>query len=346
MSGEGFGEGGDDVAGGFGAVMAHASEAGKFSFWPTGGSKEWFAFVAAWATLAIGSIPQQDVFQRVMSSRNASIAVRGPIIGGTLYFLFALIPMFIVTAAVMVMGTEGAALLKDDPQKVLPTLVLVGLLAALLVSFIIVFIIGLIAGFAPRWLDTIIMRLTELLLSSPGLYLIIALRGIFPADLPSQHVYLAIVAILAFASATQDIAVDAFTIRATPQKMPTPAETAKASTGDHQAISAGSGETASTNSEAPTPSPIPTRPPTTQSMTASIRNCSSTSRCRAPSALRSPISRVRSRTLTSMMLETPTPPTSSEIAAMAASTKVSSPRMRPMVPRIWVWVTAENSSPS
>ena len=38
------------------------------------------------------------------------------------------------------------------------------------------------------------------------------------------------------------------------------------------------------------------------------------SRCRAPSALRSPISRVRSRTLTSMMLETPTPPTSSEIA--------------------------------
>jgi hypothetical protein len=47
-----------------------------------------------------------------------------------------------------------------------------------------------------------------------------------------------------------------------------------------------------------------------------------------------------------MMFETPTPPTSSEIAAIAASTRVSSPRMRPMVPRIWVWVTAENSSPS
>src|SRR5438034_266782 len=42
------------------------------------------------------------------------------------------------------------------------------------------------------------MRTTELLPSIPGLYLIIALRGIFPTDLPSQQVYLAIVAILAF----------------------------------------------------------------------------------------------------------------------------------------------------
>ena len=51
-----------------------------------------------------------------------------------------------------------------------------------------------------------------------------------------------------------------------------------------------------------------------------MRNWSRMSRCRAPSALRRPISRVRSRTETSMMFETPTPPTSSEIAAMAAST--------------------------
>ena len=58
------------MVGGFGNVIAHASEAGKFSFWPTGGSKEWWAFVAAWATLAIGSIPQQDVFQRVTSAKN------------------------------------------------------------------------------------------------------------------------------------------------------------------------------------------------------------------------------------------------------------------------------------
>ena len=68
------------------------------------------------------------------------------------------------------------------------------------------------------------------------------------------------------------------------------------------------------------------------------------SRVRAPTALRRPISRVRSRTLTSMMLLTPTPPTSRLIAAMAASTEVSRPRIRPTVPRIWSWVTALNSS--
>jgi peptide/nickel transport system permease protein len=42
------------------------------------------------------------------------------------------------------------------------------------------------------------MRFSELLLSIPSLYLIIALRAVFPIDLPSQQVYLGIVAILSF----------------------------------------------------------------------------------------------------------------------------------------------------
>jgi SSS family solute:Na+ symporter len=124
-----------DLAGGAGKVIDHAATNGKFQFFPEGGGKEWIFFFAAAITMMLGSIPQQDVFQRVMSSKNASIAVRGPIIGGTLYFLFALIPMFIVTAAVMVMGTEGAALLKDDPQKVLPTLVMTKMPIILQVAF-------------------------------------------------------------------------------------------------------------------------------------------------------------------------------------------------------------------
>src|SRR5436190_8433860 len=51
-----------DMAGGASKVIAAASEAGKFDFFPKGGAKEWLAFLAAWMTLAIGSIPQQDVF--------------------------------------------------------------------------------------------------------------------------------------------------------------------------------------------------------------------------------------------------------------------------------------------
>lgn len=113
-----------DLAGGAGRVIEYAATQGKFQFFPEGGAHEWLFFFAAAITLMLGSIPQQDVFQRVMSAKDARTAVRGPIIGGSLYFLFALVPMFIVTAAVMVLGDGGVALLKDDPQKVLPTLVM------------------------------------------------------------------------------------------------------------------------------------------------------------------------------------------------------------------------------
>src|SRR5262249_54217234 len=54
-----------DMAGGARHVIETAAQAGKFEFWPAGGTKEWLAFAAAWLTLALGSIPQQDVFQRV-----------------------------------------------------------------------------------------------------------------------------------------------------------------------------------------------------------------------------------------------------------------------------------------
>jgi len=73
----------------------------------------------------------------------------------------------------------------------------VGLLG-LAISFTIGLLMGGISGYLGGWVDTVIMRSTELLLSIPGLYLIIALRGIFPTQLPSQQVYLAIIVILAF----------------------------------------------------------------------------------------------------------------------------------------------------
>lgn len=73
----------------------------------------------------------------------------------------------------------------------------VGLLG-LAISFSIGMLLGGISGYFGGWIDTVIMRSTELLLSIPALYLIIALRGIFPTNLPSEQVYLAIVLILAF----------------------------------------------------------------------------------------------------------------------------------------------------
>jgi solute:Na+ symporter, SSS family len=112
------------LAGGAGKVFNYAVTNNKLQFFPTGGVKEWLFFAAAAVTIMLGSIPQQDVFARVMSSKDVKTAIRGPIIGGILYFLFALVPMFVVTAAVMIMPDAAATLLKDDPQKVLPTLVM------------------------------------------------------------------------------------------------------------------------------------------------------------------------------------------------------------------------------
>ena len=115
------------MAGGFGNVISHAASAGKFEFWPTGGSKEWWAFVAAWATLAIGSIPQQDVFQRVTSAKDERTAVRGSLIGAAAYFCFAFVPIFLAYSALQIDPATTEALLKQEGREVqliLPSLVL------------------------------------------------------------------------------------------------------------------------------------------------------------------------------------------------------------------------------
>uniref|UniRef100_A0A832I1P7 ABC transporter permease n=1 Tax=Eiseniibacteriota bacterium TaxID=2212470 RepID=A0A832I1P7_UNCEI len=70
-------------------------------------------------------------------------------------------------------------------------------LVGIAISFTIGLLAGGVAGYFGGRVDGAIMRATELLLSIPGLYLIVALRGLFPVDLPSRQTYLAIVSILA-----------------------------------------------------------------------------------------------------------------------------------------------------
>ena len=116
-----------DMAGGAGKVIAAASEAGKFDFWPKGGSKEWLAFLAAWMTLAIGSIPQQDVFQRVTAAKDEKTAIRGTLIGGAVYFCFAFVPIFIAYAALVIDPGYAKLFAAEDAreiQRILPDLIL------------------------------------------------------------------------------------------------------------------------------------------------------------------------------------------------------------------------------
>ena len=113
-----------NMAGGADKVVALAISKDLFRFWPEPSFKDMLFFFAAAITMMLGSIPQQDVFQRVMSAKDEKAATKGPVIGGICYILFAFVPMFLVTSALIIMPEQTAALLKDDPQKVLPTLVL------------------------------------------------------------------------------------------------------------------------------------------------------------------------------------------------------------------------------
>jgi len=112
-----------DLAGGADKVMAHASAKEMFSFFPQPTLHAWLFWLSAAVTIMIGSIPQQDVFQRVMAANSEGNAVRGPIIGGAAYLLFAAVPMFIGVAAFVVMSEVADALLAEDAQRILPTLV-------------------------------------------------------------------------------------------------------------------------------------------------------------------------------------------------------------------------------
>ncbi len=112
------------IVGGPGVVLAHASKAGKLDFWPAPTSREMLWFGAAWITMMLGSIPQQDVFQRVASSKNEKIAGRASVLGGVLYFFFAFIPMFLAYSATLIDPTMVAGLIDKDPQLILPTLIM------------------------------------------------------------------------------------------------------------------------------------------------------------------------------------------------------------------------------
>ena len=111
------------AVGGVMPVVEHAAAAGKFEFWPP---LEWAAivtFVAGLFTMGLGSIPQQDVFQRANAGRSERVAVWGTVIGGTLYFVFAAVPIYLTYAATIVDPVSSAALLAEDAQLVLPSFV-------------------------------------------------------------------------------------------------------------------------------------------------------------------------------------------------------------------------------
>ena len=71
-------------------------------------------------------------------------------------------------------------------------------LVGVLLSFSLGSLIGGISGYFGGKIDNILMRLSEIVMSFPGFYLMLALRAIFPITLSSVQVYFLIVVILSF----------------------------------------------------------------------------------------------------------------------------------------------------
>lgn len=113
-----------DLAGGAGKVISHAAAAGKFEWLPEANIGAIIAWIATLLTMAFGSIPQQDVFQRANSSRNERIAVNGTVLGGIAYFLFAAIPLFLAYSATQIDPSLVARYMEEDSQLILPNLIL------------------------------------------------------------------------------------------------------------------------------------------------------------------------------------------------------------------------------
>jgi Na+/proline symporter len=113
-----------NLAGGVQTVISHAAVTGKLDLFPPATITAWIPFIGAWMTMMLGSIPQQDVFQRITSAKNEQTAVRGALLGAALYFVFCFVPMFLAYAATLIDPVKFGMLLEQDSQLVLPTLIL------------------------------------------------------------------------------------------------------------------------------------------------------------------------------------------------------------------------------
>jgi peptide/nickel transport system permease protein len=73
-------------------------------------------------------------------------------------------------------------------------------LVGILISFPIGLFVGGVSGYFGGWLDAILMRFVEVLMTIPGIYLLVALAAVLPAGLTSTQRFLLIVLITSFIS--------------------------------------------------------------------------------------------------------------------------------------------------
>lgn len=104
--------------GGFQPLL-DAAPKGFFRFFPENTLKGHLEYFAAWITIGLGSIPQQDVFQRVMSAKSARVSVQSTLLSSFMYLTIALLPLFIGLCGHHLYPGE-----EKDGQMIIPNMVL------------------------------------------------------------------------------------------------------------------------------------------------------------------------------------------------------------------------------
>jgi SSS family transporter len=108
----------DDV-GGLAPLMEQAPE-GFFRFTPkTHTPVSWSNYFAAWATLGLGSLASQDIFQRFNAAKSEKTSVLSGYIGAGLYLVFAMFPLIIG----LIIRIAYPEYMENDTQLSIPTLI-------------------------------------------------------------------------------------------------------------------------------------------------------------------------------------------------------------------------------
>ncbi len=102
------------------AHVIQSAPADTFRFFPDANAVSVLTYLAAWSVLGLGSIPSQDIFQRVMSSGSAKVAERSCYYATGFYLTIAMLPLFISLCVKYLYPDQ----LDGDTQLTLPTMVL------------------------------------------------------------------------------------------------------------------------------------------------------------------------------------------------------------------------------
>lgn len=105
-----------------------------FNFYPKSVSKlEWLNYIQAWMIVGLGSLPAQDLFQRTMAAKNATISKWSSIIAGILYIAVGLLPVFLgILGRVALPESSGEKILVELALKYLSPPLIALMIGALL----------------------------------------------------------------------------------------------------------------------------------------------------------------------------------------------------------------------